>query len=167
MGMLSALQKCGAHPLAHGGDQEEGRQQQTAAGEPSELKQMKPLLPRLSTWHKLCSLILRFFSSLSISSSPHLPLQAKLALLPEWPAFVSPGGPLDVLLQVQAGELCGPKPVAASSATAGSLLGGLTGNGLAARGGPGDRGSGGSSFLFGESDLPPAMLEKLREMYLK
>ncbi|CAI5463498.1 unnamed protein product [Closterium sp. Yama58-4] len=78
------------------------------------------------------------------------PLQAKLEKLPEWQAFAQPGGKLDELLSQQHGTLCGPKPVVPGSDAPDM-----------------GAGSGGQSMLFGEPDLPPSVLGKLRAIYLQ
>ncbi|CAI7768853.1 unnamed protein product [Closterium sp. NIES-54] len=78
------------------------------------------------------------------------PLQAKLEKLPEWQAFAQPGGQLDELLSQQHGALCGPKPVVPGSDAPDM-----------------GAGSGGQSMLFGEPDLPPSVLGKLRAIYLQ
>ncbi|CAI5490126.1 unnamed protein product [Closterium sp. Naga37s-1] len=78
------------------------------------------------------------------------PLQAKLEKLPEWQVFAQAGGQLDELLSQQHGALCGPKPV-------------VPGSDVPDMG----AGSGGQSMLFGEPDLPPSVLGKLRAIYLQ
>ncbi|CAI5527369.1 unnamed protein product [Closterium sp. Naga37s-1] len=78
------------------------------------------------------------------------PLQAKLEKLSEWQAFAQPGGQLDELLSQQHGALCGPKPVVPGSDAPDM-----------------GAGSGGQSMLFGEPDLPPSVLGKLRAIYLQ
>ncbi|CAI5532234.1 unnamed protein product [Closterium sp. Naga37s-1] len=87
--------------------------------------------------------------SLPTSPPPH-PWQAKLEKLPEWQAFAQPGGQLDELLSQQHGALCGPKPVVPGSDAPDM-----------------GAGSGGQSMLFGEPDLPPSVLGKLRAIYLQ